>query len=177
MHKWKTTENVKRTVIVKSAFWSVLNNDCCIKLMCTYLLFFHMSCISGLTAPQILAGKPNGLGNQSILWTIFWWVIKWLFERCQNLVHVSALPRNWTSQSAIMLWAIILLMTQNLPQLCFTCYWRHPDSLWPQLAVMLHWGDINGHTTHHGAEQPGGWASGNCIDLIPVEAITHFLIP
>ena len=32
-------------------------------------------------------------------------------------------------------------MTHNLLQLCFFCYWRHPDSLWPQLAIMLHWGD------------------------------------
>lgn len=78
MHKWKTTENVKRTVIVKSAFWSVLNSDCFFKLMCTYLLFFYMSCISGLTVPHILTGKPNGFGNQSFQWTIFERGIKWL---------------------------------------------------------------------------------------------------
>lgn len=71
-------------------------------------------------------------------------------------------------------------LTQNLPQLCFIYYWRHPDSLWPLPAVMLRWGDINGHTTHHGAELSGGGASVcicRCSHNIPFEAMTHFLMP
>jgi len=69
-------------------------------------------------------------------------------------------------------------LTQNLPQCCIICPWKHPNGLSPVLAakftevmpvVILH--------THHGAEVPGGWAPRECNYNIPFELFLQNRMP
>lgn len=80
------------------------------------------------------------------------------------------------SQSALLIWTLILLTTWHKSCLnsALSVTGNTPRSLRPQLTLMFCWGDIIGHTTHHGAELPGGWASGKCSQM-DFKAVTQVL--
>lgn len=151
--------------------------------MCTYLLVFYLSRFSGLTVPQNPFWRAKWFGKSGFSVIHIWMGCKVTVQKCHNMAHVSQFIATELNVSVCYYYLNCYFaddLTQNLPQLCFICYWRHPDSLWPQPAVTLRWGDINRHSTHHGAELSGGWASVcicKCSHNIPFEAMTHFLMP
>lgn len=80
------------------------------------------------------------------------------------------------SPSAPLIWTLILLTTWHKSCLnsALSVTGNTPRSLCPQLTLMFCWGDITGHTIHHGAELPGGWASGKCSQM-DFKAVTQVL--
>lgn len=84
---------------------------------------------------KIIVGAWHCSGNQASHCNV-------LFDCSQQGPELKLLPT-----SASFTWSITLLMTQFLPRLCYICYSKRPDSLPPQPARILPWGDEwNSHT-------------------------------
>ncbi len=79
--------------------------------MCTYLLVFYLSRFSGLTVPQNPYWRAKWFGKSGFSVIHILIGCKVTVRKCHNMAHVSRFTATELSQSAIIIWTIILLTT------------------------------------------------------------------